>query len=158
MMGPQLPLKPQTEKAYQREVAKMRGPEGDVMIFKIRGRSRVALQKLGIIAEDTAPGTPVKKEPSPEREATPGVMKVENDVIDTTASEEAEVEVVPRRVKVEDEATISGSPVNINERTRKRKALEDELEDIEEQERLLELRQRKRRVRMELARIEEANE
>jgi hypothetical protein len=45
----------------------------------------------------------------------------------------------------------------VHERTKKRKALEDELEQIEEEERLFELRQRKRRVRMELARIEEDN-
>lgn len=64
-MGLQFPLKPQFEIAHQREVVKMTGPEGDVMIFKIRGRSRTALQALEIITEDTTtttPGTPVKQE------------------------------------------------------------------------------------------------
>jgi hypothetical protein len=58
------------------------------MTFTIRGRSRAALQALGIIAEDiTIRETPVKLE-APEREATPGVMKVENDVVEIVDSED----------------------------------------------------------------------
>lgn len=130
------------------------------MTFTIRGRSRAALQGLGIIAEDiTIRETPVKQE-APEREATLGVMKVENDVIEIVDSED-EVEPVPRRIKVEEQdatqtpaATDSATPLRDDERTKKRKALEDELEQVEDEERLLELRQRKRRLRRDLALLE----
>jgi hypothetical protein len=126
------------------------------MTFTIRGRSRAALQALGIIAEDiTIRETPVKLE-APEREATPGVMKVENDVVEIVDSED-EVEVAPRRIKVEEPEVNADSQVQSgsNDRGKKRKALEAELEQIEEEERLLELRQRKRRVQEELALLEE---
>jgi hypothetical protein len=148
----------------------MHGSAGEVMTFTIRGRSRDALQKLGIIANDTTTwDTPVKREQIPERKATPGVMKVENDVVNIVDSEDG-VEVAPRRIKLEEpEAQVQATQTpaatesaitpasGVHERTKKRKALEDELEQIEEEERLFELRQRKRRVRMELARIEEYN-
>jgi hypothetical protein len=81
-----------------------------------------------------------------------------------------EVEVAPRRIKLEEpEAQVQATQTpaatesattpasGVHERTKKRKALEDELEQIEEEDRLLEARQRKRRVRMELARFEEDN-
>lgn len=125
----------------------MGGAEGQCMTFTIRGRSRGALQALGIIAEDiTIRETPVKLEAS-EREATPGVMKVENDVVEIVDSED---EVEEPEVNA-DSRVQSGS----NDRGKKRKALEAELEQIEEEERLLGLRQRKRRVREELALLEE---
>jgi hypothetical protein len=170
MMGPQFPLGPRTQRVHQRETMKMRGAEGQAMTFTIRGRSRDALQKLGIIADDTTTqDAPVKREPSPEREATPGVMKVENDIVNIVDSDD-EVEVAPRRIKLEEpEAQVQATQTpaatesattpasGVHERTKKRKALEDELDQIEEEERSLELRQRKRRVRVELARIEEDN-
>ena len=136
------------------------------MTFTIRGRSRDALQRLKIIADDTTTrDTPVKREPSPEREATPGAMKVENDIVNIVDSED-EVEAVRPRIKVEDPdaatqtsaATESAAPTSTNERTKKRKALEDELEELEDEERLTELRQRKRRLRRDLALLEEDNE
>jgi hypothetical protein len=170
MMGPKFRLGPRTETAHQRPVAKMHGSAGEVMTFTVRGRSRDALLKLGIIANlTTTRDTPVKREQSPEREATPGVMKVENE-IDNIVDSDDEVGVAPRRIKLEEpEAQVQATQTpaatesattpasGVHERTKKRKALEDELGQIEEEERLLELRQRKRRVRMELARIEEDN-
>ena len=93
---------------------------------------------------------------APEREATPGVMKVENDVVEIVDSED-EVEVAPRRIKVEEPEVNADSQVQSgsNDRGKKRKALEAEFEQIEEEERLVDLRQRKRRVREELALLEE---
>jgi hypothetical protein len=188
MMGPEFSLGPQTETAYQRKVMKMRGAEGQVMTLTMRGRSRATLQGLGIIVDDitTTGDTPVKEEQGPEREATPGVMKVENDIVSIVDSED-EVEVPARRIKQEEETrAVEDNVVAIDddeddekvkvdvgrrrikleqqddnadqqanlgadERTKKRKALEDELEQVEEEERLLELRQRKRRLRKDLA-------
>jgi hypothetical protein len=188
MMGPEFSLGPQTETAYQRKVMKMRGAEGQVMTLTMRGRSRATLQGLGIIVDDitTTGDTPVKEEQGPEREATPGVMKVENDIVSIVDSED-EVEVPARRIKQEEETrAVEDNVIAIDddeddekvkvdvgrrrikleqqddnadqqanlgadERTKKRKALEDELEQVEEEERLLELRQRKRRLRKDLA-------
>lgn len=83
-------------------------------------------------------------------------MKVENDVVDIIDSED-EDEVASRRVKVEDTNTTTtrGTPVNVDDRTRKRKVLEDELQEIEDEERLLELRQRKRPLQRDLALLED---
>lgn len=44
---------------------------------------------------------------------------------------------------------------SVSDRDKKRRALEAQLEDIEEEERAFELKQRKRRVQRELARFEE---
>jgi hypothetical protein len=192
MMGPEFGLGPRTKTVHQREVARMWGDEGQVMTFMVRGRSRAALQGLGIIADDitTTGDTPVKEEQGPEREATLGVMKVENDVVSIVDSED-EVEVPARRIKQEDETRAAEDNVigidddeddekikvdvgrrrikleqqddnadqqenlGADERTQKRKALEDELEQVEEEERLLELRQRKRRLRRDLALLED---
>jgi hypothetical protein len=188
MMGPEFSLGPQTETAYQRKVMKMRRAEGQVMTLTMRGRSRAALQGLGIIVDDitTTGDTPVKEEQGPEREATPGVMKVENDVVsivdsedevevparrikqeeetravednviaidDDEADEKVKVDVGRRRIKLEQQDDNADQQANLgaDERTKKRKALEDELEQMEEEERLLELRQRKRRLRKDLA-------
>lgn len=74
--------------------------------------------------------------------------------IDLTATQD-----MSPRIKLEQGTTSTGVTAlalpGVSDRDKKRRALEPQLEGIEEEERAFELKQRKRRVQRELARFEE---
>jgi hypothetical protein len=136
----------QVKAIHQHERLSRAEDERDAMTFKILGRSRNALQALGMIEK-------------------PGILKAGYEIISMIDSED-KVEVVPRRIKVKEQgarfqatqtpaATQLSTHLSGNDRGKKRKLLEDELEQVEDEERLLELKLRKRRLQRDLARLEE---
>jgi hypothetical protein len=88
-----------------------------------------ALRKLGIVPNDEAP-------------------------INITPVQDISRLIAPDQDTASAHATNTALP-NTNDRKKKRKALEAQLEDIEDEQRIFELEQRKRRVQRELAQFEE---
>lgn len=83
-----------------------------------------------------------------------GIVPKDNAQIGMTAVQDA----APRMTLDQDAARASATSTalpNVNDHIKKRKALEAQLEDIEEEQRTLELEQRKRRVRRELAQLDD---
>lgn len=121
-----------------------------------------ALQQLGIIPRDIAP--PVKLEQDDAgREQGVRIMKVENDVVSIDDSDD-DFEHPLRPIKLEEQEfhqvqaahTPETAQSSNNHRIEKRKALDAELEEIEDEKRIIELRKRERRLRQEVARLEDA--
>jgi hypothetical protein len=123
-----------------------------------------ALRKLKIITDDTPyidltedQNTPLRV--SSEQDDDSSYCDAEIDALEYARTEVEVTEAPPASRSIAASQTLGldqTAAQNIKDRKKKRKALEIQLEDIEEEQRLFELGQRKRRVRRELAQLDDS--